>query len=174
MRIKWFEWVAGTALVVSLVGTTGCGAVHHSASFEPSFAAQPGMLVEVASVTNTTGKSYEVDIISMLRDQLTTALQKESLLSQGGASGQQLAMDVKIIEYEEGDAFKRWLLPGWGETVLSVECDLKRKADGRKVGSIQARRTVSVGGAYSIGAWRTIVESVSKDVVKEVQTKLRT
>jgi hypothetical protein len=41
------------------------------------------------------------------------------------------------------------------------------------VGSVEARRTVSFGGAYTIGAWKTVFASVAKDVVKELQTQMQ-
>jgi hypothetical protein len=49
-------------------------------------------------------------------------------------------MNVKITEYEAGSAFKRWLLPGYGVTKISVQVTL---LDGEtEVGSIVGRRTV--------------------------------
>jgi hypothetical protein len=40
------------------------------------------------------------------------------------------------------------------------------------VGSEQARRTVSIGGAYTIGAWRTIFNSIAEDIVDDLREKI--
>jgi len=90
----------------------------------------------------------------------------------GAPAGEHLILTSQIVEYEEGDAFKRWLLPGWGTTVLSIHCELKDSATGKLLGAVEARRTISIGGAYSIGAWRTVFASVAKDVVKELRAKI--
>ncbi len=81
-----------------------------------------------------------------------------------------VVLACKIVEYDEGNAFKRWLLPGWGATVLSIQCDMKK--GGQLVGSNDARRTVSAGGGYTIGAWRTIFENLAEDVVEDLRSKI--
>jgi hypothetical protein len=151
----------------------GCGAVQHSASLTPGFAAGPGTTVEVGSIVNATGRTYDIDVVDMLETQLATALIDEQLATPGAGGTQPLALNVRIVEYDRGNAFKRWLLPGWGATVLSVECDLTRRSDGRKVGTVQARRTVSAGGGDTIGAWKGIFKDVAADVAKELRGKLR-
>jgi hypothetical protein len=95
------------------------------------------------------------------------------LLWTPGSTGDHLIINTKIVEYDEGDAFKRWLLPGWGSTVLSLHCELKDSQSGSIVGNADARRTVSFGGAYTIGAWKTIFASVAKDVVNALRTQMQ-
>jgi hypothetical protein len=82
--------IAALSFLLSGV-VAGCGAVHHTALFEGNFTAEPGVLVEVGSVTNATGRSYDIDIVRMLTDQLTTALRDEDLLWLGSSSVQPLA-----------------------------------------------------------------------------------
>jgi hypothetical protein len=80
-----------------------------------------------------------------------------------------LVLISKIVECEPGDAFKRWLLPGWGSTVVSVESELR---DANQLGgTVRARRTVSFGGAYTIGAWRTICASIA-GIVSDLRDKV--
>lgn len=125
--------------------------------------------VEVGAVTNQTGHTFEVNVEQLLTNALAEELRSENLLWSGGES-RRLVLMSSIVEYEEGDAFKRWLLPGWGSTVLTVRGDLK---DGeRLVGSVDARRTVSAGGVYTIGAWKSIFGDVAKDIVGELRTKI--
>ena len=105
----------------------------------------------------------------MLTDAFAKELRKETMLWDGG-SDTKLVLNSKIVEYAKGNAFKRWLLPGWGSTVLTIQCDLMN--GNNVVGSAEARRTVSVGGGYTIGAWKTIFASVSKDVVGDLRSQI--
>ena len=59
----------------------------------------------------------------MLRDAMVGELAKENLLGKQGAPGV-VSMNVNIIEYRMGDAFKRWLWPGYGSTILVIEANL--------------------------------------------------
>jgi hypothetical protein len=56
---------------------------------------------------------------------------------------------------------------------LSLHCELTDSVGGQKVGSVDARRTVSFGGAYTVGAWATIFSSVAKDVVNELRAQMQ-
>jgi hypothetical protein len=40
------------------------------------------------------------------------------------------------------------------------------------VGTVRVRRTVSFGGAYTSGAWRSIFGSVADDIVSELRSKI--
>jgi hypothetical protein len=78
-------------------------------------------------------------------------------------------MNVNIIEYRKGDAFKRWLWPGYGSTVLVVEATLL-DADGNVDATAQANRSVDAGGGYTVGAWKKIFEDVSADLVSDLKS----
>lgn len=165
---------AGVAVLLSLV-LSGCGAVSHETRLVDNYAPKPDSRIEVGPVTNATGQEPKVDdaavnIEQLLSDALVKKLRQEDLLWSADSSPK-LVLLSKIVEYEPGDAFKRWLLPGWGSTVVSIECEL-RDAN-QLVGTVQARRTVSFGGAYTIGAWRTVFASIADDVVAELRGKLR-
>jgi hypothetical protein len=152
----------------------GCGAVSHSAQFEPGFVPNGDTRIEVGPVTNETGKTFDADLPQMFTDALTEQLQKQNLLWTQGLQGDHLIIATKIVEYDEGNAFKRWTLPGWGSTVITLHCELKESGSGKLVGSVEAHRTVSFGGAYTIGAWKTIFGSVAEDVVKELRAQIPT
>jgi hypothetical protein len=125
-------------------------------------------LIEVGKVSNETGKTFDIELEQMLTDAFSNALRKEKLLPVDG-DGHRLVLTSRIVEYNKGSAFKRWLLPGWGTTVIAIEGDL---VDGQQVvGSFRARRTISVGGGYTIGAWRTVFASIAEDVVKDLRSK---
>jgi len=158
------------AIIVLLI--TSCGSVHHVAKFESDFSPKSNTSVEVGNTLNETGKTYDIDIPKMFQNAMANALEKNNLHWTGNEDSEHIVIESKIIEYEKGNAFKRWLLPGWGSTVLSVQCDLKDNSSGKILGSVEARRTISIGGGYSIGAWETIFNNVAEDVVKEVLPKL--
>jgi uncharacterized protein DUF4410 len=168
---------AGMSWLAVLLGLvlSGCGAVSHETSLLPNYVPEPGSRIEVGTVTNVTGQVPKVDdevvnIEQLLTDALDKKLRGEDLLWSAPPS-RKLVLISKIVEYEPGDAFKRWLLPGWGSTVVSVEGEL-RDAN-RLVGTVRARRTVSFGGGYTIGAWRTIFASIADDIVSELREKIR-
>lgn len=148
---------------------TGCGTVKHTMSLSSGYAMRPDAKIEVGPVVNQTSEKFDIDIEKMLADALTERLQKEILLATGGDSPK-LVILSKIVEYNKGNAFKRWLLPGWGSTVLTIQCDLKEGDN--IVGTAEARRTVSIGGGYSIGAWKTIFGSIAGDIVKDLKKQL--
>ncbi len=81
-------------------------------------------------------------------------------------------MNVNIIEYRKGDAFKRWLWPGYGSTVLVVEAILL-DSNGNIDATAQANRSVDAGGGYTIGAWKEIFTNVSADLVSDLNTNAK-
>jgi len=166
---KFRKAVVLLTFVCTVVVLTGCGTVHHQLRLEPGYTPQAGTKVEVGPVENATGKTVAVNVEPLLADALAEALRREDLLW-AGSGPKKLVVRSKIVEYDEGSAVKRWLLPGWGSTVLSIECDL-HEAD-RLVGSVQARRTISIGGFYTVNAWKTVFASIAKDVVGELQTQI--
>jgi hypothetical protein len=159
----------GGVLTILVFTVLGCGSVQHKVSFQENYVIQPNTKIEVGKVTNETGQTFDVNVEEMLSNSLSGALGEKKLLWTGD-EGHKLILNSKIVEYEKGDAFKRWLLPGWGATVLSVQADLK---DGDQlVGTAEARRTVSAGGGYTIGAWRTVFNGLANDVVDDLVSKI--
>jgi hypothetical protein len=152
-----------------MMALTGCGAVQHKVTFKDSYSLRPETKIDIGQVKNECTETFDVNVEQMLKDALANQLSKEAMLWDGGSSTK-LVLNSKVIEYAKGNAFKRWLLPGWGTTVLTIQCDLK---DGDEVvGSAEARRTISFGGGYTIGAWQTIFNSVAKDVVKDLNSQI--
>ena len=155
--------------ILIIVVLAGCGAVHHKVTFQDNYLLQAQTKIEVSQATNETNEPFDVNVEQMLTDALAEELRKEAMLWIGGTDSK-LVLNAKIIEYSKGSWFKRWLLPGWGSTVLGIQCDLK---DGDKVvGSAEARRTISFGGLVTIDAWRTIFGKVAKDVVQDLRVQI--
>ena len=155
-------------LVLSLAA---CGTVKHSVKVEDQQAFGQDTKILVGEVANKTGESFDIDIETMLSDAMVNELTNENLLGQDGTTNA-VTMNVNIIEYRKGDAFKRWLWPGYGSTVLVVEATLL-DADGNVDATAQANRSVDAGGGYTIGAWEKIFEDVAADLVTDLKAAIR-
>ena len=149
---------------------TACGAVHHKVDFRDKYIPQADTKIELGRVMNKTGEEFDIDIKKMLSDSLKKTLKEKELLW-SSTGGPRLLLESNIIDYKKGDAFKRWLLPGWGATILIVRCDLVDD-DNNIVGSVKATRTVSIGGLYSIGAWKTVFDNLANDVVEDLSKSI--
>jgi hypothetical protein len=55
---------------------------------------------------------------------------------------------------------------------MAVNCDLKEPKTGKLVGSIDAQRTISAGGAYTIGAWQTIIGDIADDLIAKINEEI--
>lgn len=156
--------------IFPLLFLVACGTVEHSVRVEDQQAFGVTTKILVGEVANKTGESFDIDIAAMLRDAMVNELAKENLLGQQGASDL-VTMNVNIIEYRKGDAFKRWLWPGYGSTVLVVEATLL-DAEGNVDATAQANRSVDAGGGYTTGAWKEIFEDVAADLVADLKVKI--
>lgn len=157
-------------LIFPILLLVACGTVEHSVRVEDDQAFGADTRVMVGKVANKTGERFDVDIEAMLRDAMVSELAKEGLLGQPGAAGV-VTMDVNIIEYRKGDAFKRWLWPGYGSTVLVVEATLLDR-QGNVDATAQANRSVDAGGGYTVGAWEKIFKDVAADLVSDLKVNI--
>lgn len=156
--------------IFPLLFLVACGTVEHSVRVEDPQAFGVATKVLVGEVANKTGESFDIDIESMLRDAMINELAKEKLLGQQGGRDM-VTMNVNIIEYRKGDAFKRWLWPGYGSTVLVIEATLL-DAEGNVDATAQANRSVDAGGGYTTGAWKEIFEDVAADLVADLKVNI--
>ncbi len=150
-----------------------CGTTNRNVKLNEGYRCPAGMKVEVPPATNATGKNFEqIDIGKTLSEELVKALVNEGINADSTAQGNRLSLPCRIAEYDPGDAFKRWLWPTYGSTVLDVKCVLREVETDKTVGTAEARHTVDAGGAYTIGAWKYIFTDLAKDITKELKTKL--
>lgn len=163
--MKVLVWVCSAFILAA------CGTAEHSVRVADQLAFRTDTTIAVGNVSNKTGETFDIDIEGMLRGSMVRALKKESLLGQQGAPGV-VSMDVNIIEYRKGDAFKRWLWPGYGSTVLVVEATLL-DSNGNVDATAQANRSVDAGGGYTIGAWEKIFDDVADDLVSDLKGHIK-
>ena len=163
---------------IGVLALSGCGTAQQDISFVPEFVPASGTVIAVGEVVDAAPKlkrgneHKDLDVARKMRDALEAKLRASKLLGGSEAGRKPLVLSARIVDYEPGDAFKRWLMPGYGSTVLTVECALH---DGTKrVATVNARRTVDAGGGYTIGAWETIFGQVADDIVNGLKEKLKT
>lgn len=129
-----------------------------------------GTLIEVGKTLNATGRSYDdINVEELLTNALAETLREEDLLWTGEKINK-ILLKCQVVEYEPGNAFKRWLFPGWGETILSIDCNFKE--EDKQIGTVVEKYTISTGGLYTIGGWRTIFFDIAEDIVDEIEDKL--
>jgi hypothetical protein len=167
--MRKITWIKILVICFFTMALFGCGTANQTLKMDDNFRCPPESKIEVGKVTNETGKTFEeIDIIATFSEAITQKLEAQNLLFKELPS-ERIVLETKIVEYEPGNAFKRWLLPGYGSTVLAVKCDLKLPPDQKLIGSLEARRTVDAGGGYTIGAWKTIMGQVAEDVIKKLK-----
>jgi hypothetical protein len=127
--------------------------------------------IKVATVVNDTGYTFDVDIEQMLVNTLEEQLMEENLLSLGKEEPN-LFMESRIVGYKKGNAFKKWMMPGWGSTELAIHCDLKDDKN-NLVGSAMSSREIVGGGLRTVGAWETIFKDVANDVAGDLRTQIQ-
>ena len=156
-------------VILAAIFFGGCANVQHQASFTKNYLPGEDVRIQVAEVVNDTGLSFDIDIEKMLSDNLEEQLHEENLLCLGELEPN-LFLESRIIGYKKGSAFKRWMMPGWGATELSIHCNLK---DGKNnlVGSAVASREIFAGGLYTVGAWETIFKEVANDVAEDLRNQ---
>jgi hypothetical protein len=152
------------------VGFGGCTNVQHQVKLNKDYIPKEDVSIKVAEVVNDTGFDFDIDIEEMLADALEDQLLEEDLLWLGDKEPA-LFMESRITGYKKGSAFKRWMMPGWGATELSIRCELKDDKD-KLVGSALASREVVAGGGYTIGAWKTVFKDVASDVAEDLRDQI--
>lgn len=159
----------GLALLIGLPACVSPG----GSTFEDSPLVRPGAKIELGTITATPEVEAELaDAVAMMRTALSEALEERGIAWHGDARDDRFLLEVRLADYEKGNAFKRWLVPGYGTTLLAVEGRLVDRRDGSEAGRLDHRRTVAWGGAYSIGAWRTVFASVAEDVSGELENRI--
>jgi len=80
-------------------------------------------------------------------------------------------LDINILKYSEGNAFKRWIWPSWGATELTIEAKLYNQE--KKIGDLQATKKIEGGGLYSIGQWSIVFDTVASEVIEDFRIEFK-
>lgn len=110
-----------------------------------------------------TGEAFALD--QAFSQALQAAVNRKGLTGQGMGA---YTLKSEVIHYKPGNAFTRWLLPGAGATEL-VTVTHVFDSQKREVATIPVNTMIAVGGAYTIGAYKTVFT----DNANQVADKLR-
>lgn len=94
-----------------------------------------------------------------MRSSLQSELNKNGLFANGNHT-----IHIHIQDYAPGSAFKRWLIPGWGSTKLSVKAIIVDEKN-KKIADIPVEKYIDAGGGFTIGAYKYIFDDVAKEIV---------
>jgi len=119
------ERLSKIVLVLAAIWITltfsACGTAVNQVKLQDNYTPPSDAKIEVGSVKNESGMRFEVNVEQLLQRALNLKMAKAGMRWNQGDGGNKMVLETKIVEYEPGDAFKRWLLPGWGATVLTVQ-----------------------------------------------------
>lgn len=149
----------------------GCGATRFDAQLPETFSMKQGQTLEFPPIENVTGKTLEIPADQVFNEYMGNLLKERKLLNLTPQSAP-MVLKTKLIEYEPGSAFGRWLLPGVGTTICTVHAELLDKKTGALIGRLESRQTVSFGGLYSVGAENYICKRAADDLIGELDKRL--
>lgn len=78
-------------------------------------------------------------------------------------------LHCEVVQFLEGSALKRWVMPGWGSTVAQVALMLSNARDQSTVVIIRGNSVVAVGGLYTVGAEDYILKSAVNDALAKLR-----
>ncbi len=133
---------------------------------------RPAAKVVVGGITNQTGKTFDFAVEEEFRAVLAKELQKKDLLAAATPGAGDFVLNLDLTEFRPGNPFKRWVLPGWGCTVLAVKGGLCEQNGGKVVAEIDHQRTVAAGGLYTIGAEHYILNNVAYDLASDLKVRI--
>lgn len=151
----------------------GCGTRHHDMVFEDGHTSLPSeSKYSIGSVQDQSGYVFpedeeSIDIAQSMRTAIVDELSEEGLYREDNSN---YTIDITVKKYEPGNAFGRWLMPGAGSTVLKVSSQVRDSEI--LIGNIETKNTIDAGGAYSIGAWKTIFREAAIEIVKELKESM--
>jgi len=149
-------FMAGCGTKSTYIQTPGTQAVNQADGFK------------VGKVNDQSGFQFapnDADAFN-LADAMTAAL--GTALTNHGLTGAGYSVDVNILAYSPGNAFARWLIPGAGATLLSVEALIVDK-NGDQAAKIPVERHISAGGGFTIGAYKSIFGDVAQEIAAVIK-----
>lgn len=176
--MKRFELVQNRASIMSLLVPLlifGCAGSSPAVRMESAEPLRKYGIFEVASVSNDTGKTFAFDIAEEFGNQIRSQLINKGYIVADGPSGTDDALIIRcsITSYEPGSAVARWLAPGAGKTQATVLTSLVDKRTKRDVGEFLSADAVTGGGLYTVGADRWILERIAKEIVEEIDKRMK-
>ena len=137
-----------------------------SASFDlkdPNAVIAPNSDFMVGEVVDKSGyvpkeDDPQVDLVNSLKNALEKTVESQ------GIEGDDYRIETEILVYEPGNAFKRWLMPGWGSTKFVTKSLIYDK-NNTLIATVPVERSIGFGGAFTIGAWKDVIDEVAKEII---------
>ncbi len=165
----WLFGVIGLGLLCA-----GCASPGPKTKAQGGVFPRPGAKIAVGTVTNETGQTFaKKDVEAALKAALVRALESEQLAAGAAFGPKDLMLNARISEYRPGNAFKRWVMPGWGATVLGIKVDLTTPGAAANVAEMDHKLTVAAGGLYTVGAEDYIFDSAAKDIAHDLRVRIQ-
>jgi uncharacterized lipoprotein YajG len=165
-KIKFIAFiVVAMSLVIAGCATPGSEGPGKTLSLDPDYK------YTIKQITVADKDKFEVDPAKLLRTALEDSLRSKGILLDDASPQKHYAISAQILDYEMGNAFKRWLMPTYGSTILGVHTDVIDSETGETVTYMEHRQTTAAGGLYSIGAWEQIFSTVANDITTDLERK---
>jgi len=158
-------------LLALVAVVSGC-ATSETQTFKDDPLIRPGAKIELGTVTVPPDSEYKIDVAGMMNAALVESLSEHNIEWQGDPEVDRFLLDVVVDNYEPGNAFKRWLLPGYGSTIVHVSGNLTDRSTGNVAGELDHERAIHAGGAFTIGAWETVFKGVADDITTQLQNRI--
>lgn len=157
-------------ILIMLEGCSGVG--RHDFTLKDNYVPKANVGVNVGVINKSKTVALDSNVEQQLKDAINTELKMQGLLP-NQESNSILTLDLKVLEYSEGNAFKRHLAGNWGETSLTVTAKLKK---GEKVvGTARATRSVTADpvAVATVGASEYIFSDLAKDLIGDLKSALQ-
>jgi len=127
----------------------------------------PNLKIDIGEII-LPDKTYKIDVKTIFRTELEDALSRKGLFCIAKQKSNCNILNLKVNSYEMGSSFKRWLLPGFGATILDVECKLNNNK-GELIAEFGHNRSIKSGGFLTIGGSTTVIKKVSEDIASYIE-----
>lgn len=162
-------------LMLMVLAVSACGTRNHTMEFANNEKAIPSTAKYfVKPAEDNSGFVFEeedeaIDIKSAMQKALVDKLKEEGLYTQDPQNA--FAIKPTVKNYDPGNAFGRWVMPGVGSTVVEVSSEVSNP-EGNAVGTIRTENSVDAGGGFTIGAWKYIFEHAASEIVTELKESM--
>jgi len=124
--------------------------------------------VEIPQKKVSVAPELDANILAKMKTGLESELEKRCFKIARGGKGRYV-LKTSILTYKPGSALKRWIMPGWGATILRAKSIIAQGADGKTIAEIDFDGNVSGGGLYTMGAKDYIADWFSEELAKKLR-----
>lgn len=178
MNAFWRASTWSMAIVFLLFIMGGCAAPEKPIVYlAPEAEAKDYKLLVLKPISNDTKAEMSDELLDRTESNLKDKLEENGFIvkAEHQASGDEdfLILNARMLRYEGGDAFGRWIGFGAGAATCSLYVDLIDGRTGQDLGDVASTQSIQAGGLYTIGAENYIVDRCAHSVADGIAEKLR-